>query len=236
MKKSPLIGIVLAACIAGSQAQELTVEQANKLQEVGIGLSQQATVFEGLMKNKLTELALELQREGRLDSETSATEASGNVNSILTDLGKLYGEFTKTKVEYVLKAKNILTTEQKVFLLSQLTPNDSMPYETIEYLQPEIFDLPLNLSVEQEKKIVVLEAELLIKEVELERDVELTLLDLRTVLFSGEAQPEVVDPLIMNLGDLAAQSINNRVNFFIKSKDVLTLDQKRLLGHMIGLN
>ena len=236
MKKGPIVGIVLAACIAGSQAQEITIEQANKLQEVGIGLSQQATVFEGLMKNKLTELALELQREGRLDSEASAAEASAKVNSILTDLGNLYGEFTKTKVEYVLKAKNVLTDEQKVFLLSQLTPSDSMPYKTIEYLQPEIFDLPLNLSVEQEKQIVVLEATLLIKEVELERDVELTLLDLRSILFSGEAEAEKVDPLVMKLADLAAQSINNRITFFINSKDVLTLDQKRLLGHMIGLN
>ncbi len=154
----------------------------------------------------------------------------------MTDLSGLYGEFIKTKVQYALKAKNALTDEQKMMLLSQLTPGASMPYETIEYLQPELFDLPLNLSIDQEKKLIALEASLLIKEIELERDVELTLLDLEALLFSGEAQPETVDPLVMGLADLAAKEINNRVSFFLKAKDVLTLDQKRLLGHLMGLN
>ena len=233
----PSIGIVLAAMVAvGSYAQQLSQEQETKLLEVGQGFSQQATVFEGLMKNKLIELAIELKREGRLDSEEAAAEASKKVNSIMTDLSGLYGEFIKTKVQFVLKAKNTLTDEQKILLLSQLTPSASMPYETIEYLQPEIFDLPLNLSIDQEKKLIALEAALLIKEVELERDVELILLDLEAILFSGEAQPEKVDPLVMGLADLAAKEIDNRVSYFLKAKDVLTLDQKRLLGHMMGLN
>ncbi len=233
----PIIGIAVAAMLAtGSHAQELSPEQQGKLAEVGQGFSQQATVFEGLMKNKLTELAIELQREGRLDTEEAAAEAAKNVNAIMTDLSGLYGEFIKTKVQFVLKAKNTLTDEQKILLLSQLAPSASMPYETIEYLQPEIFDLPLNLSIDQEKKLIALEAALLIKEVELERDVELTLLDLEAILLSGEAQPEKVDPLIMGLADLAAKEIDNRVSYFLKAKDVLTVDQKRLLGHMMGLN
>ena len=233
----PIIGIAVVAMLAaGSHAQELSPEQQGKLAEIDQGFSQQATMFEGLMKNKLIELAIELQREGRLDTEEAAAEAAKNVNTIMTDLSGLYGEFIKTKVQFVLKAKNTLTDEQKILLLSQLTPSASMPYETIEYLQPEIFDLPLNLSIDQEKKLVQLEAALLIKEVELERDVELTLLDLEAILLSGEAQPEKVDPLVMGLADLAAKEIDNRVSYFLKAKDVLTLDQKRLLGHMMGLN
>ncbi len=233
----PITGIALAVMVAvGSHAQELTPEQTGKLTEVGQGFSQQATVFEGLMKNKLTELAIELQREGRLDTEEAAAEAAKNVNTIMTDLSGLYGEFIKTKVQYVLKAKNTLTDEQKMMLLSQFTPSSSLPYETIEYLQPELFDLPLNLSIDQEKKLIALEATLLIKEIELERDVELVLLDLEAALMSGKCTPELADPLLMGLADLAAKEINNRVSFFLKAKDVLTLDQKRLLSHLMGLN
>jgi len=233
----PIIGIAVVAMLAtGSHAQELSPEQQGKLAEIDQGFSQQATMFEGLMKNKLIELAIELQREGRLDTEETAAEAAKNVNTIMTDLSGLYGEFIKTKVQFVLKAKNTLTDEQKILLLSQLTPSASMPYETIEYLQPEIFDLPLNLSIDQEKKLIALEAALLIKEVELERDVELILLDLEAALLSGECTPELVDPLVMGLADLAAKEIDNRVSYFLKAKDVLTLDQKRLLGHMMGLN
>jgi hypothetical protein len=237
MKKFSIIGVAVAALIvSGAQAQELSEQQQGELQAVEQGFAQQATIFEGLMKNKLTELAIELQREGRLDTDEAAAEASAAVNGIMTDLGNLYGEFIKSKVQYLLKAKNVLTDEQKLFLLSQLTPSDSLPYETIAYLQPEAFDLPLNLTVEQEKKLIALESALMIKEVELETDVELTLLDLRELLLTGEPQPEKVDPLVLKLADLAAQSINNRVSFFLQSKDVLTVDQKRLLANMLGLD
>jgi len=232
-----MTGIAVAGLMAtGAQAQDLSQDQAEKLVEIGQGFSQQATVFEGLMKTKLTELAVELQREGRLDTEAAAAEAAKNVNTIMTDLSGLYGDFIKSKVEYALKAKNTLTDEQKIMLLSQLTPSVSLPYKTIEYLQPELFELPLNLTVEQEKKLVVLEAALLITEVELERDVELILLDLEDALLSGKLSPERVDPLVMGLADLAAQEIDNRVSFFLQAKDVLTIDQKRLLGHLMGLN
>jgi hypothetical protein len=236
--RKQVLAVTAMAVLVGStaHAQQLSGEQAGQLLEVGQEFSQQAIIFEGLMKNKLTELAIELQREGRLDTEASAAEASEKVNTLLTDLGQLYGEYIKVKVQYILKAKNVLTNEQKLYLLSQLAPNDSLPYETITYLQPEVFDLPLNLSVEQEKQLVEIEAALLLKEVGIERDVELTLLDLRELLWSGQPQPEKVDPLVMKLADLAAQTIDNRVNFFLQSKDVLTLDQKRLLANMLGLD
>ncbi|MEN7973530.1 MAG: hypothetical protein ABFR47_06810 [Verrucomicrobiota bacterium] len=237
MKKHNVVGLVLAGLmIGGAQAQELNQEQEKKLGEVALGFSQQATVFEGLMKNKLTELALELQREGRLDTEEAAAEAATKVNGIMKDLSGLYGEFIKTKVQYILKTKNVLTDEQKIFLLSQLQPSESLPYETIVYLQPETFDLPLNLSLEQKKKIVELEAALLLKETEHERDIELIMLELQPLLLSGQPQPEKVDPLVMKLAGLAAQAIDNRVDFFLKAKDVLDLDQKRLLVHMMGLD
>lgn len=237
MNKLTIIGITAVALMAdGAHAQGLTDRQEGKLAEISKGLSQQATVFEGLMQNKLTELAIELQREGRLDTEEAAAEAAAKVNTVMKDLSALYGEFIKTKVEYTLKAKNTLTDEQKIMLLSQLEPRSSIPYETIVYLQPETFDLPLNLSLDQKKKIAELEAALLIKEVELELDIELIMLDLQPIFLSGQPQPEKVDPLMMKLADLAAQAIDNRVDFFLKAKDTLTIDQKRLLGHMLGLD
>ena len=53
---------------------------------------------------------------------------------------------------------------------------------------------------------------------------------------SGEPQPDKFDPLMKQLAELAGKSIDNRVEFFLSAKDVLTLDQKRLLAHMLGLN
>lgn len=234
MKRFQIIALV-ALIIGGAQAQELSPEQTAKLKEVDQGFSQQAMVFEGLVKNKLTELAAELQREGRLDTEEAGKEAAAKVNAIMKDLSGLYGDYIKTKVEYVLKAKNTLTDEQKILLLSELEPSASLPYETVIYLQPDTFDLPMNLSLDQKKKLVTLEADLMKKEIKLERDIELIMLDLESILLSGEPQPEKVDPLVMGLADLAAQAIDNRINFFLKAKDTLTLEQKRELAKIMGL-
>jgi len=233
----PIIGIALATLVAvGSHAQELSQDQQGELMAIGAGFAQKGAQLEGAISGRLTELAMELQREGRLASEEAAAESSKRVNAILKDVGGLYGEFIKTKVEFVLAAKNVLTLEQKLHLLSQLNPQAALPYETIEYMQPDIFDLPINLSLDQRKQLVVLEAALMVREIELERDVELVLLDLEAVLLSAEARPETVDPLVMNLAKLAAQEVDNRVDFFLKAKDILTLNQKRLLVYLMGLN
>lgn len=234
MKKSIIIILAIWG-VVGAQAQDLSEPQKSRLQEIEQGFVQQATMFEGLVQNKLVELATELQREGRLDTEEVAAEAAATVNAIMKDLSGLYGDFIKTKVEYVLKAKNTLTDEQKIQLLSELAPNEALPYETIVYLQPETFDLSLNLSPDQEKKMVKLEAAMVAKELEIERDIELLMLDLKPVLLSGKPQPDVVDPIVMKLADLAGQAIDNRVEYFLKAKDTLTLEQKRELAKIMGL-
>lgn len=231
-----IIGMTAAVMIAaGSYAQELTDLQKGDLEAVAIEYTQKGIEIEKAMESKLLELATELHRKGRLDSEESAKESSKRGNAILKDLGDLYGQFIKVKVEAAIAAKNVLTQEQRVQLLSQLQPQASLPYDTIEYMQPDIFDLPLNLDIKQRKKLVELEADLLVKEVELERDVELTILDLEAALISSECGPKIVDPLLMKLAELAGREIDNRVGFFLKAKDVLTLDQKRLLSSLIGL-
>ena len=77
MRKLTIIGITaIALMTSGAQAQGLTDQQEVKLAEISQGFSQQATVFDGLMQNKLTELAIELQREGRFASEETAAEAA----------------------------------------------------------------------------------------------------------------------------------------------------------------
>ncbi len=233
----PIVGIALAAMVAaGSYAQELTEQQQGELAAISGEFAQKGARIETMIQGKMVDLARELKREGRLDSMAAADEASKRVNAILRDVSGLYGQFIKTKVEFVLRAKNVLTMEQKLLMLSQLSPQETMPYQTVEYMQSDIVDLPLNLNLSQRKQLVALEAALMVKETELERDVELTLLDLEAVLLSGEANPETVDPLVMSLADLSAREIDNHVNYFLRAKDVLTLDQKRLLALLLGLD
>ncbi len=235
MKKT--LTIIAAALLAFSApAQQLSEEQKGQLENLSTEYIQQAAMFQSLIRDKLTDLALELQREGRLDDEAEAEKSSGRVNKILKELSGLYGEFIRTKVQIILDAKNVLTDEQKMQMLAQLKPNASVPYQNIEYLQPDLFDLPLNLSIEQQKKLIELEARLNMSEVKVERDVALTLLDLQTALFYATPDAAKTDPLILQLADLAALALDNRINYFIAAKDVLSLDQKRLLIYLMGVD
>jgi hypothetical protein len=98
-----------------------------------------------------------------------------------------------------------------------------------------MFDLPINLDIGQRKKLVGLTADLLIKEVKLERDIELVLLELEGIFTAKTIDPKNVDKQVMALAELAGDAIENRVDYIIEAKDVLTLEQKRLMAYLMGL-
>jgi hypothetical protein len=239
-----LIGIIAVSSVLSSsshaqllsQEQELTPEQKVELVKVGTEFSQQGEVLDAALKTKFAELILELKREGRLASEAAAKEGSTNVTKLLEDISELYGDLVQTKVSLFLNSKNVLTVEQRQHLLHKLNPQASIPFESTMFMQPDIFDLPLNLDRAQRKKMIKLKATLMVKEVELERDVELVLIDIEALLMADKLQPEKTDPLIKELGTLAAKELDNRVNFVIKAKDVLTLDQRRMLAYLMELD
>ncbi len=233
-----MVGIALAvSAFAGSaRAQELTPEQQGKITSISLEFAEKGATLENMIQGKMSELSAELKREGRLDNPKEAKKSSKQVDALLKDLSDLYGKAIKTKVEFVIAAKNILTPEQKQLLLSQLKPQEALPFESVEYMQPDIFDLPLNLDLDQRKQLISLEAAMMVKQVELDRDVGLVLLDLEKNLFSSEAKSDAIDPLVMKLATLAGKEIDNHVDYFLKVKNVLTLDQKRLLIYMLGLD
>jgi len=236
MKKTLTTIIITVAMAAGmANAQELSATQQDELLGIGIQYAQKASLFEGMIQGKLIELAVELNREGRLDSKQAAGESAKKTNAILKDIGGLYGEFVKSRVAFMLEAKKVLTVEQKLYLLENLEPTVLMDYEEVDFLQPDIFDLPINLNLDQRKKLVKLEADLILKEVKLERDIELVLLELEGLFMAEGIAPSKVDKQVMKLAGLAADTIENRVDYFIGAKDVLTLDQKRLLAYLMGL-
>lgn len=235
MKKTivTIASILLASSMA--HAQDLSIEQQGELLGIGVQYAQKASLYEGMIQGKVIELGLELAREGRLGSEQAATVSSGNVNAILKNIAGLYGEFVKSRVAFMLEAKNVLTVEQRLHLLANLEPASLIDFEEIEFLQPGIFDLPISLNLDQRKKLIGLEADLLVKEVKLERDIELVLLDLEGIFMSDTIDPAKVDKQVMKLADLAADAIEARVNYMLGAKDVLTLDQKRMLAYLLGL-
>ena len=236
MKRS--LCLVFAATVflgTSSYGQELTDQQQKDLVSIGNEYAQKADAYESRLDQKVKELTQELSREGRLDSADSAKMGAEKVNALLKEIAGIYGDSIKTQVSYILDAKNVLTMEQRLMLLERLQSEQLTGGSEIEMLEVDIIALPINLSMEQEKKLVMIDAELEIEQIRLERDIELVLLDLEAALMSETIDSAKVDQQIMKLADLAVRAINARVDHFIKAKDVLTLDQKRLMSVLLGL-
>lgn len=229
--------VVISMVMAGTVfTQEISADKESKLTAINLKYVQKEMQVEGQIQTRMSEIALELTRKGRLDSEKLAKEAATRVNVILTDVGALYGEFIKIKVEHMLAAKNVLTLDQKLELLSQLEPAGVMNYGEADFLQPDIFDLPIHLNLSQRKKLIKLEADLLVKEVKLERDIALALLEIETELLAETIDSAKVDKQAMELAKLAGKAIENRVKFILDAKDELTLEQKRIMADLMGIN
>ena len=236
MKRS--LCIVFAVTLfmgAWSYGQDLSEKQQQDLMSIGSQYAQKADEYESRLEQKVKELTQELSREGRLDTEESAKAGAKKVNALLKEIAELYGDSIKTQVSYILDAKNVLTMEQRLMLLERLQSEQLAGGSEIEILEIDIIALPINLSMEQEKKLVMIDADLAIEQIKLERDIELALLDLESALMSETIDSAKVDRQIMKLADLAVRGINARVDHFIKAKDVLTLDQKRSMSLLLGL-
>ena len=72
-----------------------------------------------------------------------------------------------------------------------------------------------------------------IKDLQLELAMNYKLLDLQDEMKSAKQNPKNVDEIIRDITDIGARLIDNRVNYILKAKDVLTLDQKKQLLQMI---
>ena len=98
----------------------LTEEQVNKLARVMDEFNTKQFEIVANIKNKFLELALELQRKDRFETRSKERAAVRKANKLVKDISSLYGQLLKTKVAYMLKAKDVLTQEQKIKLIASL--------------------------------------------------------------------------------------------------------------------
>ena len=104
----------------------------------------------------MARLRNELMREGRLETEAAARKSAKKFNSLFKEISNQTGELLKTRVAYLLKAKNILTKEQRLKLLANLEFEIDIPQGTGYFSELNVLDAELDLTPEQEKKIKML--------------------------------------------------------------------------------
>ncbi len=237
MKHARLFVLAIAVLALGPvHAAQLTQEQQTKLLNLGDEFAQKSTALETKMDARIIALETELTRGGRLGSKEAAATSVKQANAIVKEIGTLAGQAVQTHIEFLLKAKNVLTVEQKLHLLAQLGEEAVPDREEILFLETEIIELPIELSLKQRKKLVEIEAVMQSDEIRAERDSKLILLDIEAALLNDPVDSAGVDKLMTKLGDLAAKVINFRVDYFLKAKDVLTLEQKQSLVYLLGLD
>lgn len=246
-KRNMSISIIAAAILIFSNAastaagntgpvsnMNLTKEQIKKLDTLIKELNAKQLEIVSKIDEKFLVIGQELKREDRFDTPFKARAGSRNFNELVQNISVLYGDLLKLRVKYILKAKDILNDRQKSRLISALLDFDiDTPDDFSYYLKLDLPSLMLDLTKDQIKKLLKYGADMDIRDLKLELEMNYKLLDLQDEMKATDQNPEKVNTIISVITDIGAKRIDNRVNYILNAKDVLTSDQKKQLLQMI---
>ncbi|MBW2608459.1 MAG: hypothetical protein JRD05_12590 [Deltaproteobacteria bacterium] len=188
--------------------------------------------FEIVMKieSNFAELKREIRKEGRFDTKIKEKMTVRKVNNLVKKIISLEGQLLKKRVEYLLKAKNVLNEEQKMKMISALEFEDGFFEDELpEIIELEFLIIPLDLTKKQIKKILRYKTDMKVKALKIDLQILYQILDLQTEINKVEIDPKSIDKIILKITDLGTKLLENRVNGFLKSKDVLTVPQRKML-------
>lgn len=233
-----LAGIALAASPDGEILRNLnlTDEQMNGLEDLLLEYSQKQIQIAGQLAAKTMELEREFLRADRLATEQKAAASATRADKLIRESAQLYGKAFKARVEYMLKAKDVLTLEQKVMLVASLdfdmgSVDDLEHYEELDWL-----NMSLGLTYDQVERILELRTDREIAELKLSLKIDKRVLDLEQHLLSGKYDPEKVNEIITDITDLATEQLDDLTEHFLRTKDILTVEQKRQVMHMLMMH
>jgi Spy/CpxP family protein refolding chaperone len=209
----------------------LTPDQIKTLETVVNDLSEKQFKIASDIERTLLELKFEIQREDRFATDSKAAESARRANKLIKKLTALHGDMLKLEVAYVLKAKDVLTKEQRGQLIESLDFDMEAPDGWMQNQEIEVLAVDLELSDDQLKKILSYRTQMQKKETKIEQKTEALLQDLERELIKDAVDDKKVNKIILSLTDLGLDLLNNRVEHRLKAKDVLTVAQKKKLLH-----
>jgi len=214
----------------------LSKEQIGKLGKIVETFSAKELELNAKIDNTRMALAQELRKADRWDSEAKNKASAKIVNRQIKTLATLGGDMLKLRVAYFLKAKDVFTEEQRVIILGKLTEfHMDLPDSFSYYLDLDLPALDLDLTDAQVKKLLQYRADMEIRSIKHELALDYKLLDLRAELLSPEWDPKKVNKLITAIADIGTKIVDNKVAHILRAKDVLTVEQKMALFHMMLL-
>lgn len=246
-KRNMSISIIAAAILIFSNAastaagntgpvsnMNLTKEQISKLDSLIKELNAKQLEIVSKIDEKFLVIGQELKSEDRFDTPFKDRAGFRNFNELVQNISVLYGDLLKLRVKYILKAKDILNDRQKSRLISALLDFDiDTPDDFSYYLKLDLPSLMLDLTKDQIKKLLKYGVDMDIRDLKLELEMNYKLLDLQDEMKATDQNPEKVNNIVLVITDIGAKRIDNRVNYILNAKDVLTSDQKKQLLQMI---
>lgn len=183
------------------------------------------------------ELIDEILKDDAPDTPRKLKKNPKKINALVKKIGTTAGDIMKMKVEYILKAKNILTPEQKKKLIAELEYKvDYFDKESPFLLEIDTLAGLLDLSSDQMKKILKYRTDMSISELKLRLSIANEVIDIQDELARSDKQSATIDKKIMTIVDQGARLLNNKIDYIIKAKDVLNPTQKQELAQLVLLN
>jgi hypothetical protein len=212
----------------------LNKEQIGKLDTLIKELNTEQFEIVSKIDEKFLVIEQALKRQDQFDTTSKVRTGSQKFSELVKNISALNGDLLRLRVKYILKAKDILNERQKSRLISALLDFDiDTPDDFSYYLKLDLPKLMLDLTKDQKKNLLRYRADMDIRDLKLELEMNYKLLDLQGEMKAVNQNPENVNKIIMDITDIGAELIDNRVNYILKAKDVLTPDQKKQLLQMI---
>ena len=214
----------------------LTDKQVDALQGVFEEYTAKNLTLLGEVDKKITDLKLELRKKDRFESKFKEINSVYKANTLVKEISKLHGEILKTRIAYLLKAKDVFTDEQRVKLFTRVLEFDfDMPDEIFIIVEEDLLSLDIGLTIDQIKKILRYRADMDKKAIDINLEIDLQLIYLQIELFKSDRSSDKMNRLLLTITDLGTQLMDNRVVHFLKAKDVLTVAQKKKLLHSVSM-
>jgi len=214
----------------------LTKEQIGKLGKIVESFSTKELALNGKIEATRLALAQELRKADRWESEAKNKASAKTVNRQVKTLTTLGGDMLKLRVAYFLKAKDVFTEEQRLIILGRLTEFEmDLPDSFSYYLELDLPALDLDLTTAQVKKLLQYRADMEIRDIKHELALAYKIIDLRAELLSPKRNPKTVNKHITAIVDIGTKIVDNKVAHILRAKDVLSVEQKMALLHMMLL-
>lgn len=215
---------------------DFTPEQVAALSDVVVDHSNKLQDIINKAEEVVDQLAMEVVKDEGTDVSRKLRKDPKKIDKLIRDLASLTGDILKAKTEYLLKAKEVLTQEQKKTLLADLE------YQ-VDYFNgesPFLFQLDdlaeiLELNKDQIKSVITYRTDMVKKELDMKKDIAFLVLDIKDILASSDRKPGDIDDKVMKIADLGAKALKNKIDYILKSRNVLNPPQKQELHHLVLL-